>query len=66
MWATLRGHLEVVKLLVDAGASMDIQDYVSTRIRLFVQSNYNPCVHSNKKIKNDKYKYTRTYIYTCI
>ena len=49
--AAYRGHLEVVTLLVGAGASIDIQDNVSTRIRLYIQRNYNPYVHHNKIIK---------------
>jgi hypothetical protein len=35
------GRLEVMTLLVDAGASIEIQDNVSTRIRLCIQTNYN-------------------------
>ena len=34
MYAASKGHVEVVTKLVDAGASIDIQDDVSTRIRL--------------------------------
>ena len=55
MCAAEKGRLEVVTLLVDAGASIDIQDNVSTRIRLCIQSNYNPYVHCNKLITINKY-----------
>ena len=52
LWeAASSGHLEVVTLLVDAGASIDIQDNVSTRIRLCIQSNYNPYAHCNKQLQ---------------
>ena len=52
MWAADNGHLEVVTSLVYAGASIDIQDNVSTRIRLCIQTKYNPYVHCNKNNYN--------------
>ncbi len=44
----------MVTLLVGAGASMDIADNVSTRIRLCIQTKYNPYVHCNKTITINK------------
>lgn len=38
-WAAFNGHLEVATLLVDAGASIDIPDDVSTLIRLYMHTN---------------------------
>ena len=40
--------------MVGAGASMDIQNNVSTRIRLWIQTKYNPYVHCNKTITTNK------------
>ena len=55
MCAAMNGCLEVVTFLVDAGASMDIADNVSSRIRLCVQTKYNPHVHCYKTITTSKY-----------
>jgi hypothetical protein len=32
MWAAIYGHVEVVRLLIEAGASLNIQDSVSTLV----------------------------------